>query len=258
MTARLSRRAAVSLTLCGLGFAAVSAWSGPVRAQSLLDSAKDILNQGLGGSQGGASGGGLTGAEIEEGLREALAVGSRRVVAALGAADGFNADPVAHIPLPDGLKRAQSLLQKVGLGAMGEEVELKMNRAAEAAMDESGEVLVGAIRQMTLADARGILNGPDDAATRYLQRVAGGDIKGRVRPIVDRTLSEVGALAAADRMLGEYDKLPFVPDVKADLTEHATQGAYDGLFHYIAEEEAAIRADPAARTTDILKRVFSR
>jgi hypothetical protein len=258
MTAPLSRRAAARLALFGLGLAAVSAWSGPARAQSLLDGAKNLLNQGLGGSQDGTSGGSLTGAEIEEGLREALAVGSRRVVEALGATDGFNADPVAHIPLPDGLKRAQSMLQKVGLGAMGEEVELKMNRAAEAAMDESGEVLVGAIRQMTLEDARGILNGPEDAATQYLQRVAGSDIKGRIRPIVDRTLSEVGALAAADRMLGEYDKLPFVPDVKADLTEHATQGAYDGLFHYIAEEEAAIRADPAARTTDILKRVFAR
>lgn len=258
MTARPSRRTTVRFALTALGFSMTAAfWSPQVRAQSFLDGAKDFLNQGLGGGEEGASGAaGLTGAEIERGLREALAVGSRRVVAALGAPDGFNADPVAHIPLPDSLKRVQSMLQKVGLGAMGEEVELKMNRAAEAAMDESGEVLVSAIRQMTLEDARGILNGPEDAATQYLHRAAGGDIKDRIRPIVDRTLSEVGALAAADRMIGEYDKLPFVPDVKADLTQHATQKAYEGLFHYIAEEEAAIRADPAARTTDILRRVF--
>lgn len=253
MTARPTRRAAIRFTLLGAGAAVLFTATGTARAQSLFDSAKDLLNQSLGGGESG-----LTATEIEAGLREALTVGSRRVIDSLGATDGFNTDPVARIPLPDGLKRAQSMLQQVGLGALGEEVELKMNRAAEAAMDDSGEVLVNAIRQMTVDDARGILNGPEDAATQYLQRVSGGDIKDRIRPVVDRTLSEVGALAAVDRMIGEYDKLPFVPDVKGDLTEHATQGAYDGLFHYIAEEEAAIRADPAARTTDILKRVFGR
>lgn len=229
----------------------------PAPAQSLLDNAKSLLEKNLGTSGGGAASA-LSNDEIVRGLKEALRVGSEAVVDDLGALDGFNTDPVAHIPLPENLKRAQQFMKKAGLGSLGEDVELKMNRAAESAMDQSGEVVVGAIQAMTLDDARGILNGPDDAATQYLQRVAGDDIRGRIRPIVDQALSEVGAVDALDRMMAGYKTIPFVPDVKGDLTAHATEKAYEGLFHYIAEEEAAIRADPAKRTTDILKKVFAK
>lgn len=226
-------------------------------ADSLLDNAKSLLNQSLGGSSAGSTAAGLSGSEIAEGLKQALEVGSKLIVDNLGSVDGFNADPVAHIPLPAELQKAQKLLSKVGLGSLGDEVELKMNRAAEAAMDESGEVVLNAIQAMTLDDAKGILQGPDDAATQYLMRVGGDDIKARIRPIVDRALAEVGAVDALDRMMEGYDTLPFVPDVKGDLTEHATQKAFDGLFHYIAVEEASIRENPAKRTTDLLQRVFA-
>ncbi len=225
-------------------------------ATSLLDSAKSLLNKNLGQS-GSDAGSALGGGEIAEGLKQALEVGSKLVVDNLGAVDGFNTDPVAHIPLPPELQKAQKLLAKVGLGGLGDEVELKMNRAAESAMDESGEVVLNAIQAMTLDDAKGILQGPDDAATQYLQRVGGDDIRSRIRPIVEQSLAEVGAIDALDRMMEGYETLPFVPNVKGDLTEHATQKAYDGLFHYIAVEEAAIRENPAKRTTDLLQRVFA-
>lgn len=231
----------------------------PVRASGLLDSAKSLLNQNLNPSSSSApDASGLSSSEITDGLKEALRVGSKRVVDTLGAKDGFNTDPVAHIPLPDQLKTVQDLLTKVGMGSLGDEVELKMNRAAESAMEDSGEIVINAIQSMSIDDAKGILQGPDDAATQYLSRVSGDDIKAKIRPIVDQALTEVGAVAALDTMMARYKTIPFVPDVKGDLTTHATEKAYEGLFHYVAQEEAAIRENPAKRTTEILQKVFSK
>ena len=231
----------------------------PVQASGLLDSAKSLLNQKLNpGESSAPDASGLSSSEIIDGLKEALRVGSERVVDTLGAKDGFNTDPVAHIPLPDELKTVQELLSKVGMGGLGDEVELKMNRAAESAMEDSGEIVINAIQSMSIDDAKGILQGPDDAATQYLARISGDDIKAKIRPIVDQALTEVGAVAALDTMMARYKKIPFVPDVKGDLTTHATEKAYEGLFHYVAQEEAAIRENPAKRTTEILQKVFSK
>jgi hypothetical protein len=229
------------------------------QATGLLDSAKSLLNQNLNSSQSTAPDvSGLSSADITRGLKEALRIGSERVVDTLGVKDGFNTDPVVHIPLPDQLKTVQSMLSKVGLGSLGEEVELKMNRAAESAMEDSGEIVINAIQAMSVDDAKGILQGPDDAATQYLARVSGDDIKAKIRPIVDQALTEVGAVEALDKMMASYKKMPFVPDVKGDLTTHATEKAYEGLFHYVAQEEAAIRENPAKRTTELLQKVFSK
>ena len=223
---------------------------------SLFGAAKSLLNKATGSdSESGTSA--LAGSEIADGLREALRVGSELVADQLGAVDGFNGDSAVHIPLPDSLKTAQSMLSKVGMGSLGEEVELKMNRAAESAMEDSGDILVNAIQAMTIEDAKSVLDGPDDAATQYLMKVSGDDIRNKIRPIVDQALTEVGAVAALDKMMAQYISLPFVPDVKSNLTEHATEKAYDGLFHYIAQEEAAIRENPAKRTTELLQKVFA-
>ena len=231
----------------------------PVQASGLLDSAKSLLNQKLNpGESSAPDASGLSSSEIIDGLKEALRVGSERVVDTLGAKDGFNTDPVAHIPLPDELKTVQELLSKVGMGGLGDEGELKMNRAAESAMEDSGEIVINAIQSMSIDDAKGILQGPDDAATQYLARISGDDIKAKIRPIVDQALTEVGAVAALDTMMARYKTIPFVPDVKGDLTTHATEKAYEGLFHYVAQEEAAIRENPAKRTTEILQKVFSK
>ena len=248
-------RVALSLAVAAAVFLGINAGVvHPVSAQSLFDKAKDLLQPTLGGSTGGAA---LGQEEIANGLREALRIGAEQVTQGLGSTDGFFKDPVAFIPLPDSLRKARDLMKPLGLGALGDEVELRMNRGAEAAMPAARDVLVNAVSNLTLEDAKKILDGPDDAATQYLRRVGGGDIESRLRPVIDASLRDVGAISALDSMLEGYKNIPFAPDVSASLTDHATEAAMTGLFHYIAQGEAAIRENPAKRTTDLLKKVFA-
>ncbi|MDG4720054.1 MULTISPECIES: DUF4197 domain-containing protein [Thalassospira] len=242
----------------------VAGLSQPSFAQSFFDKAKQTLGEALNSTTTGSSSGSTSSAisalssdTVEQGLKQALDIGVGLVTDQLGAKDGFNADPVAHIPLPESVKTAQKLLSAAGLGSYADEIELRMNRAAEQTMNDAGDILLNAVKQMTVADAKGILEGPDDAATSYLRRVSGSDIESRLRPVITDALSETGALSLYDQMVGQYDTLPFVPDLKASLTDHATDKAMEGLFHYIALQEADIRSDPTRWTTDILKKVFS-
>lgn len=227
---------------------------GPAVAQgSFFDQAKKTLE----GLTGTAPGGGiLNNAEIADGLREALRVGTERVVGQVGARDGYNADSTIHIPLPGVLKDVQSMLRRFGMADLANDLELRLNRAAEAAAPAAKELFWQAISGMTLEDVEGIYNGPDDAATRYFQGKMTAPLAERMAPVVDRSLAEVGAIRSYDEMMAQYAALPFVPDVKANLTEYVVEKAMDGLFHYVAEEEAAIRNNPAKRTTELLQRVF--
>ncbi|NNL86304.1 MAG: DUF4197 domain-containing protein [Myxococcales bacterium] len=224
---------------------------GPAFGADWLNRGKSIL-EGLTG--GGASG--LSEGEVGSGLKEALRVGTARVVDQLGAANGFNADPVAHIPLPESLSKVQSALETVGMSSLLDDLELKMNRAAETATPQAKEIFWSAIGQLTLDDAMGIYNGPEDAATQYFKGKTSGQLRDAFRPIVESALAETGAVAAYDKTMSNYQSIPFVPDVKANLTEHVLDGGLAGIFHYLAGEEASIRQNPAARTTDLLKKVF--
>lgn len=224
--------------------------SGPVGAQGLLDKAKSLL--------GGVSGSALSNQEVANGLKEALRVGADRVVTDLSAVDGFNANPDIHIPLPDTLKKAQSALRAVGLSGMADDLELRLNRAAEAAAPEAKQLFWNAVSTMTFDDARNIYDGPDDAATSYFRDRMTPDLTSKFTPVVDESLREVGAIRAYDDMMGSYKSLPFVPDVSADLSGHVVTHALDGLFLMLAREEKAIRENPAARTTELLKKVFAR
>ena len=229
------------------------------QAQSLFDKLQSTIGTVTGGSTGGGtsgSAGGLSTADITAGLREALKVGTERVVGNLGAADGYTGDPAIHIPLPPELQKVQSFLKKFGLSQLADDVELRLNRAAEAAAPKTTELIWNAISSMTLDDAQRIYDGPDDAATQYFKKVATGDLTATVKPVVDQSLAEVGAISAYDNLMGQYKNMPFVPDVKADLSQHATDLALQGLFHYLAKEEAEIRKNPAKRTTEILSKVF--
>lgn len=198
----------------------------------------------------------LSSEDITAGLREALKVGSQRVVKQLGSRDGFNADPEIHIPLPGALQDVQSVLKRVGMAGLADDLELKLNRGAEAAAPEAKTLFLNAISEMTLDDARKIYDGPKDAATRYFQSKMSPPLADRMAPIVDKNLAQVGAVKSYDAMIDQYKAIPFVPDVKSDLTGYVVEKAMDGLFHYIAEEEAAIRENPAARTTKLLQKVF--
>ncbi len=245
----------VALFLGSMFFLASTSWT-PLEAQSLFEKAKGALEKTLGGVTGGSTSGVLGNDEIANGLREALRVGTKRVVGQVGALDGFNGDGDIHIPLPDSLKKAQTLLRRFGMAGLADDLELRLNRAAEAAAPEARELFFQAITRMTLDDVQRIYKGPKDAATRYFQDRMTSALGQRMAPIIDRTLSQVGAIAAYDKMISEYKNLPLVPDVKADLTAYVVGAAMEGIFHYVAREEAAIRADPAKRTTALLKRVF--
>lgn len=237
------------------------ALSSPVSASNWWDKAMDMINAPAASenspSSSSKSGNALANADIEAGLREALVVGTGKVVGQLGAEDGFNKDPKVHIPLPDTLARVDAALGAIGMSSLTDNLELKLNRAAEAATPKAKELFIDAISQMTIADAKNILTGPDDAATSYLRRTMGPGLSEEMAPIVDKALSSAGAIQAYDSMIGEYSKLPFVPDAKANLKTYVVEKAMDGIFLYVAEEEAAIRNNPAKRTTDLLKKVFS-
>jgi hypothetical protein len=178
------------------------------------------------------------------------------VVQKLGQTDGFYKDPQIHIPLPGKLATVKSALDKVGMGSFADDLELKLNRAAEAATPKARELFLNAISEMTFEDGRQILNGPEDAATQYFRKTMSPDLAEAMAPVVDDSLAQVGAVQSYDRMMGKYADLPLVPDVKANLTDHVVDKGMDGIFHYMAKEEAAIRTNPVNRTTDLLKKVF--
>lgn len=243
-----------------LVFSALMLWAGVAAAQTdWLQKGKDLLgNIGKGGddSAAGAAAGALSTDELTAGLKDALRVGTERVVSQLGKTDGFNADTTIRIPLPDTMQTVRSTLQPLGMSGMLDDLETRLNRAAEAATPQAQALFVEAISEMTLDDAKAIYDGAPDAATRYFESKMSAPLAEAMRPIVDDSLAEVGAIKAYDNLMGQYRSVPLVPDVKADLTNHVLDKGMDGIFHYVAQEEAAIRANPAARTTDILKRVF--
>jgi len=191
-------------------------------------------------------------------FKEALQIGSERVVGQLGRPDGFNADPAIHIPLPAQLNSVKTILSKAGMSGAMDDLELKMNRAAEAATPKAKKLFVQAIAQMTFSDAKAIYSGPEDAATKYFQDKLTPSLAKEMMPIVDSSLSQVGAVQAYDGVMSKYKAMPFVPDVKTNLTQHVTDKGIAGIFHYLGKEEAAIRQNPARQTTDLLKRVFGK
>lgn len=196
--------------------------------------------------------------EIGAGLKEALQVGSQNVVKQLGATDGFNKDSNIHIPLPASLDKVKSLLAKAGMSSLFDDLELKLNRAAEVATPKAKQLFSNAISQMTLEDVKGIYNGPDDAATQYFKEKMSPGLASEMKPVIEDSLSQVGAVKSYDTMMKQYKALPFVPDVKANLTGHVVEKGMDGIFYYMAKEEAAIRKNPVKRTTELLKKVFTK
>ena len=194
--------------------------------------------------------------EIRDAFKQALRMGTENVVNQLGTTGGFSADPIIHIPLPRQLQTVKTVLSKVGMTYLAEDLELKLNRAAEAATPKAKKLFFQAIQEMTFNDLMAIYNGPKDSATQYFRGKMSSSLKNEMRPIIDNTLSEVGALNAYDQFIGRYKSIPLVPDVKADLTEHVLEKGLDGIFYYMAEEESSIRENPARHTTKLLKKVF--
>lgn len=203
----------------------------------------------------GGGNGALSDSEIAAGLKEALATGTGRSVTRIGRTDGFWQAPALRIPLPESLGKAEKALRSLGQGRTVDEFHLSLNRAAEQAVPEAAAIFGAAIREMTLADARGILQGPDDAATTYFRRTTSAALTARFQPIVSKATASVGATRRYKDLTAKIGKvLPgFAP---TDLDAYVTERALAGLFTTLAEEERQIRQNPAARTTELLKKVF--
>jgi hypothetical protein len=229
----------------------------------MLKSAGDLMKT-VPGATSGAGAGALSDSQISAGLKEALSVGAERAVSVLGRSGGFLDDASVRIPLPGGLDKAASALRAAGQGSYVDEFETTVNRAAEAAIPKTLGIVEQTVSDMTLEDVQGILNGGDDAATQFLRERAGGSLREAILPIVSSATDQAGATTAykslkseADGMLGGLGGLGgLMSSGSLDLDGYVTDKTLDGLFVKLAAEEKAIRANPMARTTDLLKTVF--
>lgn len=221
---------------------------------SWFDKIKDVLSSDSANSNSSS----ITDNDIAGALKDALTVGSTNVVSQLSAAGGFNSDANIRIPLPDSLQTVQKTMNKFGMGSSLNNLENKLNEAAETATEKAKPLFINAIKELSWEDVKTILNGPNDAATQYFKSKMSSPLADEMKPIVDASLNEVGAIKAYNSAIGEYKSLPLVPDVQADLTQHVLDKGIDGIFYYLAIEEKAIREDPTKRTTDLLKKVFAK
>lgn len=193
---------------------------------------------------------------IGSGLKEVLRVGTDAVVAQLGERNAFNGDPAIRIPLPASLEQVRSELDKVGLGSPLQHLELRINRAAERATPKLRDILFQAIADLALDDVLETYRGPADAATRRFRARMSEQLTVEMRPVVEESLSAVGALRSYKSAMDVYNLLPSVPKVETDLTGHVVEMGMAGIFLYLAREEAAIRGDPLKRSTVLLQDVF--
>lgn len=230
------------ITLITLG---VSAQGG------LLNKAKDAFSKAKG--TGGSS---LSTEEIVSGLKEALSVGATNSSGKLSVTDGFFKDAAVKILMPEQVQKVEKKMRMLGMGKLVDNTILSMNRAAEDASKSAADIFIKSIRQMSVSDALGILRGTDTAATGYLRKTTTAELTNAFRPVIEASLQKVDATKYWKDFFSTYNKFSSEP-VNTDLTAYVTERAMKGIFFYVAEEEKKIRKDPAARVTDILKKVFS-
>ena len=194
--------------------------------------------------------------ELTRAFKQALTIGTDKVVQKLGSPNGFNSDPIIHIPLPNQLRGLKNMFSSAQMARPFDTLELKLNQAAEVATPKAKKLFLQAIKEMTFEDIKKIYKGPKDSATRYFKKKMSFELKKEMRPLVENTLTQVGAINAYEQVIGQYKNLPFVPDIKKYLTDYTLEKILDGIFYYIAQEESKIRKDPALQTTRLLKKVF--
>ena len=195
--------------------------------------------------------------QVALGLKEALINGISTGSAKASKVDGYFKNPKIKIPFPEDVQRVEDKLRKVGLGKEVDKFVLTLNRGAEEAAKEAKPIFVAAIKEMTIQDAWNILKGEDDAATQYLSRVTSTQLKAKFKPIIQKALDKTNATKYYGNIISTYNKIPFVDKADPELENYATEKAMEGLFTLIAEEEGKIREDPLARTSELLKKVFS-
>lgn len=198
----------------------------------------------------------LTSSDAAGGLRAALGKGVDTAVARLGAPGGFLDNDKLRIPLPPALEKVDRGLRMVGMSGEADELKVAMNHAAEAAVADSKPVLAGALRKMTITDAKQILTGGEDAATQYFRRTSGAALHDRMKPIVAKATAQAKLGALYDRFAGKAAELGLLSGDSADLDDFVTAKALDGLFSVIADEERSIRQNPVAAGSALIRKVF--
>ncbi|MDH5367425.1 MAG: DUF4197 domain-containing protein [Cyclobacteriaceae bacterium] len=214
-----------------------------------IGTVNDILNENSSTS--------LTSSQVASGLKEALTKGVTKGAANVSKPDGYLKNLNIKIPFPPEVKKVEDKLRQIGMGKQVDNFVTTLNRGAEDAAKSAKPIFVNAITAMTIQDAWGILKGADNAATEYLKRVTTSQLTAKFKPVIQTSLNKVNATKYYGDIINTYNKIPFVEKVNPNLDDYATQKAIDGLFFMIAKEEKLIRKDPIARTTELLKKVFS-
>jgi hypothetical protein len=226
----------------------------PAAAQ--LDELLKQLPQSPGATQGGAHPGSIGDVKIGQALKQALQVGTENAVKLTGRTDGYFKNEAIKILLPERLKTLEQGLRVVGYGPQFDALVLGMNRAAERAAPAAKQIFWDAIGEMTIDDGRRILDGPRTAATDYFKGKTTGRLTTAFRPIVEKSMSQVGVTRQYEDLLGRAKDLPFLNVEQFDLDHYVVGKSLDGLFHVVGEEEKKIRSNPSARVTDLLREVF--
>lgn len=209
----------------------------------------------LPGAQGSAQDAGT----VASGLKEALSVGTRNAVGSLSKTNGYFGNEAVKILLPENIRRAGDALRMAGYQKEVDAFILSMNRAAEKAAPKAADIFAGAIRSMSIGDAQKILNGGNTAATEYFRSKTSPQLFDAFKPDISRSMDEVGVTKAYKNMMGRYTALmPFAKTESFDLDTYVTNRSLDGLFTMVGQEETKIRTNPAARTTELLRTVFTK
>jgi hypothetical protein len=193
---------------------------------------------------------------IINGLKEALEIGTSNAVTDVSRLNGYYENPAIKIPLPKTVQKVEGVMRGLGYGPELDEFSRSMNRAAEQAAPKATALFWDAVKAMTFEDARTILKGNDDAATRYFEGKTRNPLNQLFMPIVHTAMEAVGVTRAYQSVYAKVSAIPFADSLKLDLDGYVTEKALDGLFYMVAEEERKIRQDPAARVTTLLKDVF--
>jgi hypothetical protein len=212
-----------------------------------------VLNDVITQTKGG---GALTNDDVVMGLKEALKVGINKGTDSASKNNGYYLNPKIKIPFPPEIQRVETSLRKIGLGGEVDKFIISLNRGAEEAAKEAKPIFVNAILSMSFSDAWSILRGDKNAATMFLKRTTSTSLTQAYLPVMERALQKTQATKYYTDLAITYNALPFTQKVNPDLKVYATQKAIDGLFILVEQEEARIRENPLARTTEILKRVF--
>jgi Protein of unknown function (DUF4197) len=214
----------------------------------------DVLQKTLDSVSGGDQ---LENTDIINGLKEALEIGTAQATQMAGQENGYLNNPAIKIPLPESMAKTETLVRAAGMGDQLDAFVLSMNRAAEQAAPEAQSIFWDAIKQMEFDDASRILNGRDNEATLYFQDKTTDQLTAVFKPLVHQSMESVGVTQQYHTLQTGAEAIPFLSDWLVDLDDYVTSQALEGLFVLLAEEEAKIRQDPAARVTDLLQKVFA-